>query len=196
MNTFKPKVCAAFATEVSLFEALCQMNSKAYQCLYDQCYASVEHFIVQNSGTKDDAADYFQNSLATFCVNVKEGNFQLRSDTKIATYVIEICRRQWYSYLRSRHFQVSKSHVDNSVIEISSELDSGIAEEYSPLQISRLQHALGKLGDTCQKILQLFYVENQSIKQIAEALDSTEGTIKVSRHRCTEQLRKHFGKPS
>ena len=184
------KSCRAFATEAQLFEALCQMSSKAYQCLYDQCYGSVEHFIIKNNGTADDAADYFQNGLASLCANVTDGTFTLQPTAKISTYLIEICRRQWLGYLRSKHFQVTQNREDIFHNEVADEVESADFEEVAHYRIQALSKALLKLGGTCQKIIQWFFVEHYSLKEIAQKLNSTEGTVKVSRFRCTEQLKK------
>ncbi len=192
VNSPNPKVasCQQFETEVALFEALNKQSSKAYQSLYDQCYGSVEWFVLKNSGTADNAADYFQNAMATLCVNVADGSFELRANTKISTYLIEICRRQWLGYLNSKQYKMTVANNDE--IDIIADEDMTNFDDLSVERLAKLQTVFGNLGQTCQQILRLFYMEDRSMKDIAQQLNSTEGTVKVSRHRCLEQLKKQF----
>jgi RNA polymerase sigma factor (sigma-70 family) len=183
--------CKCFASETELFNALSEMNSRAYQCLYDQCFGSVEWFITKNSGTVDDAADYFQNGMASLCVNVANGSFVLRPNVKVSTYLIEICRRQWLAYLGSKQYKTLVMSQDTSV-ELADEIPDTIFEELADYRLKNLSQALENLGETCQQIIRLFYIEDRSLKEIAQQLNSTEGTVKVSRFRCVEQLKKHF----
>lgn len=191
-NSPKLKVasCQQFETETQLFEALKRKSSKAYQCLYDQSYGSVAWFVLKNSGTDDDAADYFQNAMATLCVNVNDGSFELRPNTKISTYLIEICRRQWLNHLNSKQFKMTVA--SNDEMDILSDDEMTAFDDLSVERLGRLQIVFEKLGQTCQQILRLFYMEDQPLKYIAQQLNSTEGTVKVSRHRCLEQLKKQF----
>lgn len=179
-----------FKTEAELFESLCNKSSKAYQYLYDVCYGSVEWFILKNSGNTDDVADYFQNAIATLCVNVADGSFQLKPNVKISTYLIEISRRQWLGHLNSKEYKMTVTNNDE--IDIIDDNDMYLFDDLSTERLARLQVVFSKLGQTCQQILRLFYMEDQSMKDIAQQLNSTEGTVKVSRFRCLEQLKKQF----
>ncbi len=188
--TPKSSSCFEFQTQIELFDALSKQNSKAYQYLYDQCYDSVEWFILKNSGTKEDAADYFQNAIASLCVNVADGSFEFRPNTKVSTYLIEICRRQWLGFLNSKYHKMTVATTDE--IDLIAIEDMTHFDDLSVVRLAKLKTYFEELGATCKQILRLFYIEDRSMKDIAHQLSSTEGTVKVSRHRCVEQLKKHF----
>ena len=73
---------------------------------------------------------------------------------------------------------------------MADEIEAFDFEDLAHHRIQALSQAIRKLGDTCQKIIQWFFVDQYSLKEIAQKLNSTEGTVKVSRFRCTEQLKK------
>jgi DNA-directed RNA polymerase specialized sigma24 family protein len=73
-------------------------SSDAYIALYQKSYPSVEKFIVNNSGTVDDAKDIFQDTLLVLFKKVREDNFELTASVK--TYIIAISKNLWCKKLR------------------------------------------------------------------------------------------------
>jgi len=54
---------------------------------------------------------------------------------------------------------------------------------------SEVLKVVGKLGETCRKILLLFYYENLSMKEILEATDyETEQVVRNKKYKCLKQL--------
>lgn len=56
----------------------------------------------------------------------------------------------------------------------------------------KLTRAFALLADDCQKVLNWFYVEDWSLRQIAEALDMTESSATVKRFKCAKYLKEKF----
>ena len=53
----------------------------------------------------------------------------------------------------------------------------------------KLKHSFALLAEDCQKVLQWFYVEDWTLKQIAEALKMTEQSATVKRFKCAKYLK-------
>lgn len=72
------------------------------------------------------------------------------------------------------------------------ELDDSFEAE--PIELDSLSYALGKLPKNYSAVLHLFYYEDMSIKEIAKALDLSEGSIGMlltrSRRRLKEIIEK------
>jgi RNA polymerase sigma factor (sigma-70 family) len=56
----------------------------------------------------------------------------------------------------------------------------------------KLTRAFALLAEDCQKVLNRFYVEDWSLRQIAEALDMTEASATVKRFKCAKYLKEKF----
>jgi RNA polymerase sigma factor (sigma-70 family) len=56
----------------------------------------------------------------------------------------------------------------------------------------KLSRAFSLLADDCQKVLKWFYVEDRSLRQIAEALNMTEASATVKRFKCAKYLKEKF----
>lgn len=176
-------------TDEEIIQALQQGNqSSALKKLY-QYYPAVRQMILQNSGNRHDAEDIYQETLIILCRKVKEKDFQLTSGLK--TFLFAISRLQWMNELRKRKKDVSISLDMTSEKETDVEkLSSYIREEE---QFKKAESALMKLGDKCKKLLQLFYAQKKTFKEIADALDfSNEKIAKNQKYRCMEKARENY----
>jgi DNA-directed RNA polymerase specialized sigma subunit len=60
-------------------------------------------------------------------------------------------------------------------------------------KFKKAETALQKLGDKCKKLLQLFYAQKKSFKEIADELDFTNEKIaKNQKYRCMEKARENY----
>ena len=57
-------------------------NRSSYEALYKENFTPVERFIVNNSGTTDDAKDIFQDTLLVLFSKLKGDNFELTASLK------------------------------------------------------------------------------------------------------------------
>lgn len=54
---------------------------------------------------------------------------------------------------------------------------------------SEVLRVVGELGETCRKILLLFYYENMSMKEILDVTDyETEQVVRNKKYKCLKQL--------
>ena len=54
--------------------------------------------------------------------------------------------------------------------------------------VDRLEEALDQLGTECQKLIRTYYYEGFQLKEIADKLDLSLGTIKMQKYRCLLRL--------
>ena len=151
-------------------------------------YPAVRQMILQNNGNKHDAEDIFQESLIIFCRKVKEENFTLTASLK--TFLYSISRLQWLNELRKRKKEILKDDVTASSEAETNELNGYLQEEE---KFKKAESALMKLGEKCRKLLQLFYAQRKSFKEIADELDfSNEKIAKNQKDRGMEKARENY----
>jgi RNA polymerase sigma factor (sigma-70 family) len=174
-------------TDPEIVQALQEGNQKpALKQLY-QYYPVVRQMILKNSGNKSDAEDIFQEALIILCRKVKEENFQLTASIK--TFLFSISRLQWLNELRRRKLSFKEELPDLPAADAEN-LETYIKEEE---QFKKAEVALMKLGEKCRKLLQLFYSQKKSFKEIADLLDfSNEKIAKNQKYRCMEKARENY----
>ena len=171
-------------TEQELYDGIARKDDRAFQYLYQQHRDPIFRLVQRNSGTPEDALDLFQEGIVVLWTNISQGRFELRDEAKIATYLYTLCRNKWMSKLRKKKI----------ILPLDTQPQVEIADDAEELQahhdrIRRIERQLEQLGESCQKLLTLFYYQKASLREIAERMGLTEKTAKNTKYRCMLQLR-------
>jgi RNA polymerase sigma factor (sigma-70 family) len=136
-------------------------------------------------GSQQDADDIFQETVVAFIDIVKKDRFRMEAGIK--TFLVAIARNTWYKEIKKKE----RSGYREKVFEIgrgSNELD--VSNEISDRELkSELREMLGKLGESCRKILMLFYYENLPMKEIVNHLHyENEQVVRNKKYKCLKEL--------
>lgn len=153
--------------------------------LYRAHFGTLSRYILNNSGSEQDAEDIFQEVLVNFIHLVKQDRF--RGESSIGTFLYAMNRHTWLNELKKR----GRAQAREEKYERGQETLSPDAETFLALreEKSLLASLVASLGDTCRKILTLFYYENRSMKEILEATDyENEQVVRNKKYKCLKQL--------
>ncbi len=160
-------------------------QDQALSQLYLQHYGMLEHYIMQNSGSDDDAADLIQEVMLVFVKMVADRKF--RGDSSIKSFLYSICKNLWITELRKR--KSTKARHERYEGE-KDQLEGDISEQISKTE--NLKFVMGifeKLGEKCRQVLTLFYFEELPMKEICEKLDfSSEQVLRNKKYKCLQTL--------
>lgn len=157
---------------------------KAFVQLY-RYFPVVKKMIASCGGSKEDARDVYQEALIILCKKIKEGNFVLSS--KLDTYLYSVCNFLWKDELKK---QKKQKYVD-----LVPEVEAGLKEELSITveqeQLSKLaEKVVAGLGEKCRDILNLFYFQAISMKEIAKKMGfNSEQAAKNKKYKCLEEAK-------
>jgi len=169
----------------SQLNAIKANDEKTLQQLYSAVYPNVEHYILLNSGTTDQAKDIFQEAFIAMWRNVQLGKFQPQGENSITAYLFQIAKNKWMDHLRSANVNktvsLKENHQDLMTFESYNDKDTE--------RLASIKESYKKLGNSCKELLTRFYYKKQSLKEIADALEWTEATAKNNKYRCMERLR-------
>ena len=162
--------------EKELFERICQGDEKALEYLYSKYYRMMTKMVISNSGTEQEAKDIYQDALLVFWQ--KSTSKKLVLTSKISTYIYSICQNLWRKELDRKR-------------RLSSESKDG--EEYQDLEKKEraqiMAECIGKLGDTCKKVLMYYYYDGMSMQEIADKLGfANTNTAKTKKYKCKKKL--------
>ncbi len=166
-------------------DAIKANDEKALQHLYAANYPAVERYVVQNSGSSDDAKDIFQEAFVAMWRNIHLGKFVPTGEGSLNAYLFQIARYKWMDHLRST--LVKKTTTLEEKHEHTMTFEEVNDKDIEKLNI--IKEKFKQLGKNCRELLILFYYRKQSLKDIAELLEWTEATAKNNKYRCMERLR-------
>lgn len=171
-------------------EILDQIKSKtnpnqAISQLYAQHYRMLEHYIMQNSGSEDDAADLIQEVMLVFVKMVSEGKF--RGESSIKSFLYSICKNVWITELRKRKSAQARHERYEGEKE---QQDRDVSEQLARSEnLKFVMDLFDKLGEKCKQVLTLFYFEELPMKEICERLDfSSEQVLRNKKYKCLQSL--------
>ena len=176
-------------TQLELYEALIQRKEWAYDHLYHELSGTFTHWVGRNNGSNMDAEDAFQKGLLNFLLNVETGKYQFQENTKITTVVFDYCKKVWLNELASSRLAMRAtmpaSYNPANDTDLQRDLERGEL-------ITQVRAALHQLKGDCRQLITWFYIDNFSLREIAEKLGMKESSTKQKRYDCTEKLKQIF----
>jgi RNA polymerase sigma factor (sigma-70 family) len=174
-------------SDSALIEAICTSDllETAIKQLYEDHGSIARSFIMGKGGTEQDADDIFQETVVSFIDAVRKGKF--RQESGIRTFLISISKNLWYNEIRRRQRAGNREKLYVADFETSDVvIDDVIGNRELKLQLSQM---LNELGKSCKKILELYYYENLSMKEIVSQMHyENEQVVRNKKYKCLQQL--------
>ncbi|QMW00590.1 RNA polymerase sigma factor [Spirosoma foliorum] len=159
-------------------------DNQGFDKLYRQCYLSIEHFVVQNSGNQDEAKDLFQETLLVLLTNLQSPDFQVTSSLK--TYVFAISKNLWLKQLKKSARWTSLDDAD----EVSCFVPP-VELETPPSAYESVIAILKKLTIRCQTLLSaIFFTSKQITDIVKDDGYSNLHSAQNQKYKCLQQARK------
>ncbi|UII32834.1 sigma-70 family RNA polymerase sigma factor [Fulvivirga ulvae] len=158
----------------------CDGDQKAFSILIGRWNKKLISFAYKFTRDMDSARDIAQESW----ISIHKGLNKLKDNAKFSTWAFRIVYNKSMDHLRS---QQKQNQVESSATEVADdELDD---QHHDAATVSEL---LGKLPAQHKTVLTLFYLEQQSIRDIASILKLPEGTVKSRIFYARELLKRKY----
>ena len=177
-----------FLSQSELVYAIKSNESNVLKHFYTSNYKKVEALILKNSGSIEYAKDIYQDAFITVWTHVKNDKFTPKNDTALQGYLYTIAKNKWTDVLRSKSFKNSKS-LDYEELTYVREEEHIETQDLENNKLKTAMLAFKNLGQPCKKLLNAFYFEKISLKDIASELKIEETTARNKKYRCMEKLR-------
>ena len=157
--------------------------------LYQRMYAKCVRFLLSKGGTKEEAKDFLQDAMYLLCNKIQEDS-GFRITKSVDGFLFGVFKNLW----REKSKQAKKSKVYLDLDDEGSRLTESIAIEEDLLARldtgkSLLFELIEQLGKNCKEVLMRFYIEGQTLIDIAEDLGMTHGSMRQKRKRCMNEYR-------
>lgn len=174
-----------------IIAALRNNDDSVLNVLYKLYFGSINHFIITNSGSEDDAKDIFQEAIIVFYQNIRNQNFEL--NCKIKTYLYSVSRLMWLKKIKKASAIVGDITDFEGFITIDDTEAANMEER--EIQFNKMAVALSELGEPCKTLIEDFYIKQLSMSQISEKFGYTNSdNAKTQKYKCLMRLKKLFFK--
>jgi len=167
----------------------------AYQALYEQAYWYCASYLLQQGAQEADAKATFNRALEIFWTKMQTPDFELSCQPK--TYLYAVCRNLWLKQLRKQKKNPILQDEERLLQEplphlVQEEVYFLEEEEADPLLMTAMK-ALSSMKNTdCQKVLELYYFEKKSHREIEQIMGFADNYSKVKKNSCIKQLKKQL----
>ena len=188
MGLLSINLLKAEINEQALLKGLAQNDSKAVEALYKSHFTMIQHFVLNNNGSFDDARALFQEAMITLYEKVQSDSFVL--SCQIKTYLFSICKNLWLKRLQ----QMGKYSAPLSTEEESIAVEADLEEfQKKDAAFSIMNRALNSLGEPCKSLLEGYYLNKKGMQEIADEFGYTNAdNAKNQKYKCLMRLKKLF----
>lgn len=156
---------------------------KEFEELVDAHYQALYRFGYSMCKSSEIASDLVQQ---TFCIWAEKGH-QLKDRSKAKSWLFTTLYREYLGYARKR-----KRFVDKDASDMEYALPTVDADEGRQMDANRAVGLLSGLDPIFRAPLTLFYLQQNSYKEIAEILEIPIGTVMSRISRGKALLKKQF----
>jgi len=166
-------------------DGLLQNDTVIVKEIYERFSAKVKHYVMQNNGSEDDAADIFQEALIDIYQQARHKALQLTCPFE--AFLLLICKRKWLNELKKRgqHRVTSEpeklSNTGEDVFALADQLQ--LQEDKARLFVAMFE----KLGGRCREIIR-WCLSGKPQEEIAAALDVSYGYLRKKKSECMADL--------
>ncbi len=155
------------------------------KAIYRSYFDGLGWYVMNNSGSRQDAEDVFQEVVVAFIDLVQKDKF--RGESTVKTFLFSLNRHVWLNELKRRGRALAREEkYERGQEKVESDTSHLIADREGKAEVAKL---VSELGETCRKILLLFYFENLSMKEILETMHyENEQVVRNKKYKCLKQL--------
>ena len=172
------------ASFLEMVEQLKNGNEKIYEKIFLNHFESCLSFVkFKYKASHQDAYDASMEAMLAFCKRLKEGKIEYGNVRFLFTQMAGQIYLKWIKRERRKESIEGYDLPEEQVIFDKESLDL-------------LGKAWTKLGEGCKGLLENFYHNKNTLKEIADETGRTAAALRKQKQRCIEKLRIYFSEVS
>lgn len=168
--------------EEQLIKKTVRGDSSAFGSLYDHYQPMIYRFVLVKLGRREDAEDITHQVFLSAWQNI--GSYKHRGHP-FGSWLYQIARNQVVDHYRAKKNEASIESVDPEYFVVPASAQFDLATK---LEMEKVRAAIVKLKPDYQDVIILRFVEDLPLRETAEAMQKTEGAVKLMQHRAIKEL--------
>ena len=162
-------------------------KASAFGSLYDYYQPKIYRFVLVKVGRREEAEDLTHQTFLNAWANVKSYE---NLGFPFSSWLYRIARNLVVDFYRANRNETSLEKVDPEyfVFQASTHIDLE-----DKIEIEKIKSAIRHLKPDYQDVIMMRFVEDMAVKEVAHALDKTEGAVKLIQHRAIKELKNLLG---
>ena len=164
------------------------MESTVFEKYIELYGRDIYSFCLYLTRNKEDAEDLYQQ---TFLVAFEKD--EMKEDGNPKSYLITIASNIWNNVRRKkarREKNAGTAYLDDEEVEQIADIRGSVEDEViSSAERNMLRKAVAELPDKFRVVILMYYMEEMSITDIANALRIPEGTVKSRMNKARKILK-------
>jgi RNA polymerase sigma-70 factor (ECF subfamily) len=157
-------------------------NTEAFRIIVDQYRDAVFGLALRMVSNREEAEELAQDAF----IKVFNAINSYRGESKFSTWLYRITYNTCISFLRKNKPDLVEIQEFHGASNFNSGFDNLMKEDNSLV----ISNVLSRLKPDDKAIIQLFYLEENSIKEISDITGFSNANVKVKLHRSKQKLRK------
>lgn len=156
---------------------------EAFGLLYDHYLSKIYRFVLLKVSHREEAEDLTHQTFLKAWENINQYNFKGYS---FGAWLYRIARNIIVDYYRAGRSETSIESVSEIAVE---GISMGDAVD-KKIEWESLVKFIGRLKEMEQEVVIMRFVEDLPLKETAEAVNKSEGAVKLIQHRAMNNLKK------
>lgn len=171
-----------------IIEGIINTNRDIYQYLDTEYRERVIRYVTNNSGTREDGEELYQDIIFEIYLNIKRGRYRADESGAFEKYFWTIVTRRWIDKLRKQ--KLNFDELEASEIPYKTETEE-VDEYLKNKRILAIRKYLEQLSSDEREYIRLNYAENKPNQAIiAEYIGTTHGNFRKKLCKIRKKLRK------
>src|SRR3989344_3071516 len=171
--------------ESNIIEKAVGGEASAFGLLYDHYQPSIYRFVIIKVSRREEAEDLTHQVFLNAWQNI--GKYR-DLGFPFSSWLYHIARNLIIDHYRGKRDNLNVDDLENELMAEISNLPDTLTE--IKMEMARVRQAITKLSPLHQDVIIMRFVEELSIKEVAQAVKKSEGAVKLLQHRAMEQLKK------
>ncbi len=162
-------------------------KASAFGSLYDYYQPKIYRFVLVKVSRREEAEDLTHQVFLNAWANLKTYE---DLGFPFSSWLYRIARNLIVDFYRTNRNESSLEKIDPEYLVVEATAHFDLTDK---MDVEKIKSAIQHLKPEHQDVIVMRFVEDMAIKEVALAMDKTEGAIKLIQHRAIKELKNLLG---
>ncbi len=170
--------------EAQLIQSAIRGKASAFGSLYDHYQPQIYRFVLLKVSRREDAEDLTHQVFFHAFQNIERYE---NLGFPFSSWLYRIARNQTIDFYRTRKKDVGLDDIDQ---DLAAHFENHEDRVDQNIKLGTVMAAIGTLKPEYQDVVIMRFIEDLPIRDVAHALEKSEGAVKLIQHRAIGELKK------